>query len=61
MTFGNITQMLPQVQSGRLRPIAVSSLKRWAAIPDVPTVAESGYPGFEAVAQARDRGEGTTH
>ena len=50
MTFGNIVQMLPQVQSGRLRGIAVSSLKRWPAVPDIPTVAESGYPGFEAVA-----------
>jgi tripartite-type tricarboxylate transporter receptor subunit TctC len=50
MTFGNITQMLPQVRSGKLRAIAVSSLERWASIPEVPTVAESGYPGFEAVA-----------
>ena len=50
MTFGNITQMLPQVRAGKLRAIAVSSLKRWPAVPDVPTVAESGYPGFEAVA-----------
>ena len=50
MTFGNVTQMLPQVRSGKLRAIAVSSLERWASIPDVPTVAESGYPGFEAVA-----------
>ena len=50
MTFGNIVNTLPQVRSGRLRAIAVSSLKRWPPIPDVPTVAESGYPGFEAVA-----------
>jgi tripartite-type tricarboxylate transporter receptor subunit TctC len=50
MTFGNVTQMLPQVRAGKLRGIAVSSLKRWPAVPDVPTVAESGYPGFEAVA-----------
>jgi tripartite-type tricarboxylate transporter receptor subunit TctC len=50
MTFGNITQTLPQVRSGKLRAIAVSSLTRWPLVPDVPTVAESGYPGFEAVA-----------
>ena len=50
MTFGNIAGVLPQVQAGKLRPIAVSSIKRWPAVPEVPTVAESGYPGFEAVA-----------
>jgi tripartite-type tricarboxylate transporter receptor subunit TctC len=50
MTFGNIVNMLPMVQANRLRAIAVSSLKRWPAVPDVPTVAESGYPGFDAVA-----------
>jgi tripartite-type tricarboxylate transporter receptor subunit TctC len=50
MTFGNIVNMLPMVQVNRLRAIAVSSLKRWPAVPDVPTVAESGYPGFDAVA-----------
>jgi tripartite-type tricarboxylate transporter receptor subunit TctC len=50
MTFGNIVNTLPMVQANRLRAVAVSSLKRWPAVPDVPTVAESGYPGFEAVA-----------
>ena len=50
MTFGNIINTLPQVRSGRLRAIAVSSLQRWPPIPYVPTVAESSYPGFEAVA-----------
>ena len=50
LTFGNIVQILPHVQTGRLRGIAVSSIKRWPAVPDIPTVAESGYPGFEAVA-----------
>jgi tripartite-type tricarboxylate transporter receptor subunit TctC len=50
MLFGNIVNTLPHVRSGRLRALAVSSLRRWPAIPDVPTVAESGYPGFEAVA-----------
>jgi tripartite-type tricarboxylate transporter receptor subunit TctC len=50
MTFGNIVAMMPPVREGRLRGLAVSSQKRWAALPDIPTVAESGLPGFEAVA-----------
>jgi len=40
---------LPLVREGRLRGIAVTSLRRDAALPDVPTVAESGFPGFEAL------------
>ncbi|MEQ1516605.1 MAG: tripartite tricarboxylate transporter substrate binding protein, partial [Usitatibacteraceae bacterium] len=41
---------LPHVKSGKLKAIAVSSLKRSAAMPSLPTVAESGYPGFESIA-----------
>jgi tripartite-type tricarboxylate transporter receptor subunit TctC len=41
---------LPHVKSGKLKAIAVSSLKRSAAMPGLPTVAESGYPGFESIA-----------
>lgn len=37
----------PFIKSGRLKPVAVTSAKRLAAYPDVPTVAESGMPGFE--------------
>lgn len=40
--------MVPHVKSGRLRAIAVTSLERTTALPETPTVAESGYPGFEA-------------
>jgi tripartite-type tricarboxylate transporter receptor subunit TctC len=40
--------LLPQTQTGRVRIIAVGSAHRLDAIPDVPTVAESGYPGFES-------------
>lgn len=48
--FVNQDTALPFVRSGKLRAIAVSSLKRNPLYPDVPTVAESGYPGFSAVA-----------
>ena len=51
--FSDIPPALQHVRSGRLRAIAVTSAKRQTALPDVPTVAESGVPGtkgFEAVA-----------
>src|SRR5690606_16782036 len=38
---------VPHVKSGRLRPIAVTTAKRSAVLPEVPTVAESGFPGFD--------------
>ena len=41
---------VPQIRAGRLRPLAVSTLKRSAGLPEVPTVAESGLPGFDAPA-----------
>jgi tripartite-type tricarboxylate transporter receptor subunit TctC len=45
--FGSMPAVLPQAKAGKLRPIAVGTMKRSSALPDVPTVAESGYPGFE--------------
>jgi tripartite-type tricarboxylate transporter receptor subunit TctC len=47
MTFVGAPASLPHVRSGRLRLIAVSTAKRMSMLPDVPTVAESGYPGFD--------------
>ncbi len=49
MTFQNVAAILPTVRDGRLRAVAVSSLKRSPNLPDYPTIAESGYAGFEAV------------
>ncbi|HEX9673775.1 MAG TPA: tripartite tricarboxylate transporter substrate binding protein [Burkholderiales bacterium] len=46
--FSLISTQTPHVRSGRLRALGVTSAKRSSALPDVPTVAESGYPGFEA-------------
>jgi tripartite-type tricarboxylate transporter receptor subunit TctC len=45
--FGAMPPLLPLVPAGRVRPIVVSSAKRSVSLPDVPTVAESGYPGFD--------------
>ena len=45
--FPTIISGLPQVKSGKVRVIAVTTLKRAALLPDVPTVAEQGYPGYE--------------
>jgi tripartite-type tricarboxylate transporter receptor subunit TctC len=44
------TVMLPQVKAGKLRLIAVGSSKRLSDVPDIPTISELGFPGFEAVA-----------
>jgi len=49
MTMQNAAAILPTVREGRLRGLAQTSLKRSANIPELPTVAESGYPGFETV------------
>jgi tripartite-type tricarboxylate transporter receptor subunit TctC len=48
----NIVSVLPHMQAGRIRVLAVSSPKRSAALPELPTVAESGYPGFQVNAWA---------
>lgn len=47
--FGNLVAMMPHVQSKQLRAIAVTSVKRLQAVPDLPTVEEAGLPGYEYV------------
>lgn len=50
MVFGDPVSVLPHIKSGKLRALAVTSAQRSPVSPEVPTVAESGYPGFEALA-----------
>jgi tripartite-type tricarboxylate transporter receptor subunit TctC len=50
LVFGGVSYMLPQVRAGRLSGIAVASLKRTALAPEIPTLDESGVPGFEVTA-----------
>ncbi len=47
-TMDNLPPYLQHIQSGALRALGVSSAKRWFAAPDVPTIAEQGYAGFDA-------------
>jgi tripartite-type tricarboxylate transporter receptor subunit TctC len=46
--FASAPSVVPQVKSGKIRALAVTGAKRSASFPDVPTVAELGYPGYEA-------------
>ena len=46
--IANPSVFLPHIRTGRLRPIAVASTRRISALPDTPTVIESGFPGFES-------------
>jgi len=52
LMFDTGPAVLPHLRSGKLKAIAVSSLERFAAVPEVPTMAESGLPGFAAVGWA---------
>lgn len=49
LMFGDFLVVLPHVKAGKVNAIAVTSLQRHPLLPEVPTVAESGYPGFEAL------------
>src|SRR6201985_438081 len=49
MSFANIVNVVPLARQGKLRALAITSIKRSPLAPELPTMAESGYPGFEAV------------
>jgi tripartite-type tricarboxylate transporter receptor subunit TctC len=49
VAFDQITSSLPQVNAGRLRALAVTSARRFPSVPNLPTVAEAGVPGYESV------------
>ena len=48
LMFDNLPSALPHIKSGKLKALAVTSLQRSTALPDLPTIAESGLPGFDA-------------
>ena len=48
MTVGSIVQSIPHIRSGKLKPIATGSATRAGTLPDLPTIAESGVPGYDA-------------
>ena len=50
MIMSNPTSLLPLIQAGRIRPLAVTGPLRWPPMKELPTIGESGFPGFEAVA-----------
>jgi tripartite-type tricarboxylate transporter receptor subunit TctC len=49
LSFANIVNVLPLAREGKLRALAITSIKRSGLAPELPTMAESGFPGFEAV------------
>lgn len=49
LMFAPAQSVMPHVQAGKLRALAVTSAKRYSIIPDLPTVAEAGIPGYEAI------------
>jgi tripartite-type tricarboxylate transporter receptor subunit TctC len=50
LSFAGMAGAMPLVRGGKLRGIAVTGEKRWPTLPDIPTVSESGVPGYESVA-----------
>jgi tripartite-type tricarboxylate transporter receptor subunit TctC len=50
MMVSGMSSVMPHIKAGRLRPLAVTGARRSPAVPEVPTIAESGFPKFEATA-----------
>jgi len=48
LTFNNIPESIGQIRAGTLRPLAITTAARSPILPDVPTIAESGFPGYDA-------------
>src|SRR5204863_7895166 len=48
VSFAGVPNVLGQVRAGRLKALAVTTPRRWVELPDVPTMAEAGVPGYEA-------------
>jgi tripartite-type tricarboxylate transporter receptor subunit TctC len=48
MTIGSIVQSIPHIRSGKLKPLATGGAKRASTLPDLPTIAEAGVPGYDA-------------
>ncbi len=46
LTIDGLTTLYPLIKAGKLRPLAIARAERWPALPDVPTLAESGFPDF---------------
>jgi len=49
LTIDNLPAILPQIKSGGVRALAISTAERWPALPDLPTIAEAGLPGYAAI------------
>jgi tripartite-type tricarboxylate transporter receptor subunit TctC len=49
MTIETVSPIIPHIKSGRLKPLGVTATRRSSQLPEVPTIAESGYPGFEVI------------
>lgn len=49
VVFANLSDAIPQIKAGKLRALAVTSAQRQPQVPEIPTVAESGLPGYESI------------
>ena len=47
LTFATLPSVMPYIKAGKVRPLAMTTTTRWRGLPNVPTMIESGYKGFE--------------